>query len=162
MGNTPTCVGKTFLGQHLHCGQQKHPHVCGEDGLLDRCARCGAETPPRVWGRPIQFRLGRAQLGNTPTCVGKTRWRQWCQQRRQKHPHVCGEDSIAQSLASSWLETPPRVWGRLVWSGGSPPDYGNTPTCVGKTPRSVRRPVAIEKHPHVCGEDVVFASIFPP
>ena len=30
-GNTPTCVGKTFMGLCAKYSFEKHPHVCGED-----------------------------------------------------------------------------------------------------------------------------------
>ena len=32
---------------------------------------------------------------------------------------------------------------------------GNTPTCVGKTPSPAAMQWLAEKHPHVCGEDII-------
>ena len=66
---------------------------------------------------------------------------------------MCGEDATAEVFNLSVLETPPRVWGRLTFKDGDDTDFGNTPTCVGKTlPPQVRAGDA-RKHPHVCGED---------
>ena len=76
-----------------------------------------------------------------------------------KHPHVRGEDAISQSNPNSELETPPRAWGRLNELLCALRVWGNTPTCVGKTPRSVPAYAVYWKHPHVRGEDPSF--IFP-
>ena len=51
------------------------------------------------------------------------------------------------------LETPPRAWGRPVISGLIIRAWGNTPTCVGKTPPLDALVKNLWKHPHVRGED---------
>ena len=65
-------MGKTqrfFRQRAIH---RKHPHVHGEDFPLLGGMREGSETPPRAWGRRIS-RIGKFDnLGNTPTCMGKT------------------------------------------------------------------------------------------
>ena len=35
LGNTPTCVGKTHAVAHLFTCKKKHPHVRGEDSILE-------------------------------------------------------------------------------------------------------------------------------
>ena len=133
--NTPTCVGKTLWAVMNTRHRQKHPHVRGEDPNCATVLRESGETPPRAWGRPQRPAIHHILLGNTPTCVGKTR----CTRRRcrqdWKHPHVRGEDPNPRDVRSARLETPPRAWGRPTTSSYS--------SCLPW------------KHPHVRGEDSV-------
>ena len=74
--NTPTCVGKTRIPLPNLVRLWKHPHVRGED-QRGRCARnYFAETPPRAWGRPSSALMPPPPGRNTPTCVGKTTYRE--------------------------------------------------------------------------------------
>ena len=50
-------------------------------------------------------------------------------------------------------ETPPRAWGRRAIGSRDVNNYGNTPTCVGKTFSQEWIPPMPKKHPHVRGED---------
>ena len=126
MGKTPSVgVGRGPRG--------KHPHMRGEDGVSAIGTKIYVETPPHAWGRHPNFTLFLKQLGNTPTCVGKTDYTRWMSAHIQKHPHMRGEDSESMSVFYYKRETPPHAWGRHS-------DYlyfdmaeRNTPTCVGKT-----------------------------
>ena len=158
-GNTPTCVGKTFAVALHGLGQGKHPHVRGEDPAMIHASAGNAETPPRAWGRQMLARCWRLTSRNTPTCVGKTRGSLPRLPRGEKHPHVRGEDKALPQASSARLETPPRAWGRPLGVGVVTYTGGNTPTCVGKTPRMQHKGNASWKHPHVRGEDVVVASV---
>ena len=173
--NTPTCVGKTARPCCEKIAFWKHPHVRGEDfGVGVRVGSAG-ETPPRAWGRRGFRPLWRPHGRNTSTCVGKTRWYSDNHIKREKHPHVRGEDPTGEEQRSPLLETPPRAWGRQIRrrnfrnsTGNTPRAWGrllraavpatqggNTPTCVGKTPQG-RFPLhGCQKHPHVRGEDYV-------
>ena len=51
------------------------------------------------------------------------------------------------------METPPRAWGRRRAIFGSKIHFGNTPTCMGKTPLIPLMTFSSKKHPHVHGED---------
>ena len=152
-GNTPTCVGKTEVGDSCTVSAEKHPHVRGEDHHHGRKAKARAETPPRAWGRLTSgHQAGRAN-GNTPTCVGKTAAQLRWDTPAQKHPHVRGEDITGWEQCHCVRETPPRAWGRhseIHQAVGAP---GNTPTCVGKTFLQEMRGNGAQKHPHVRGED---------
>ena len=131
--NTPTCVGKTATAQ-IHCvAVQKHPHVRGEDAAMAGVGGQKTETPPRAWGRPKWEDKNGVEIGNTPTCVGKTMT--WCTptSSRRKHPHVRGEDLHRRLYGFDNVETPPRAWGRPFAQVSSEKFGGNTPTCVGKT-----------------------------
>ncbi len=122
-------------------GFQKHPHVRGEDCRRPGSAVCPSETPPRAWGRRHRRRRDRAMRRNTPTCVGKTWAAMGLQIRKEKHPHVRGEDFAALKSQTSPMETPPRAWGRRSRGRTRAISVRNTPTCVGKT-RSQRNPCA--------------------
>ena len=92
--NTPTCVGKTKKSTGGARRKKKHPHVRGEDHL-HRCKTAYIqETPPRAWGRPADTNNTPLFLRNTPTCVGKTEVMNAVVSKKQKHPHVRGEDQL--------------------------------------------------------------------
>ena len=131
--NTPTCVGKTARDPRQHGGEEKHPHMRGEDDPKRQAILEAAETPPHAWGRPSCPLSNILRTRNTPTCVGKTTrtGQEWPD--KGKHPHMRGED--ASSLVSNLLrtETPPHAWGRQHTIKSERPVFRNTPTCVGKT-----------------------------
>ncbi len=151
--NTPTCVGKTCAGWTASSESQKHPHVRGEDAVGCCGQAQGVETPPRAWGRRHEQHRAVHRRGNTPTCVGKTRYQHHGLCRLQKHPHVRGEDAMSREPKDYKAETPPRAWGRRCAARRSSRSKGNTPTCVGKTPPFLSKPSTTQKHPHVRGED---------
>ncbi len=64
-----------------------------------------------------------------------------------------GEDTRCGEWRISCKETPPRAWGRPSTPTQTDLAWRNTPTCVGKTYRLFHQQLAIEKHPHVRGED---------
>ena len=72
---------------------QKHPHVRGEDEIAEFAAPSAIETPPRAWGRLSNINSYAILNGNTPTCVGKTSFNEYCRHEVEKHPHVRGEDT---------------------------------------------------------------------
>ncbi len=152
-GNTPTCVGKTRLDPRRQVNTWKHPHVRGEDS--DKTFKDGSdqETPPRAWGRLVRAGIRGHQLGNTPTCVGKTTPPSVVKGKSRKHPHVRGEDFGGAVILNDTSETPPRAWGRPLRSLPTRWTIGNTPTCVGKTLAFRQCRHGGEKHPHVRGED---------
>ena len=151
--NTPTCVGKTRLDPRRQVNTWKHPHVRGEDS--DKTFKDGSdqETPPRAWGRLVRAGIRGHQLGNTPTCVGKTTPPSVVKGKSRKHPHVRGEDFGGAVILNDTSETPPRAWGRPLRSLPTRWTIGNTPTCVGKTLAFRQCRHGGEKHPHVRGED---------
>ena len=65
-------MGKTALDGELTDIDQKHPHVRGEDDLIEDAKEAYMETPPRAWGRLAYRAEAKTHVGNTPTCVGKT------------------------------------------------------------------------------------------
>src|SRR5690606_35043738 len=95
----------------------------------------------------------------TPTCVGRTCSPPGPPVAGAAHPHVRGEDLRVSRIACRLSGSPPRAWGGRL----DVPIPGGcdrlTPTCVGRTPRSGRRPSCDPAHPHVRGEDLRSARI---
>ncbi len=151
--NTPTGVGKTHLGLERSGADEKHPHRRGEDFGLRLYGSGKSETPPQAWGRLISEQVPYGRDGNTPTGVGKTRWRTTTKARKQKHPHRRGEDTYATLILCLVMETPPQAWGRPTWPRTVLGQYRNTPTGVGKTEKKCLIAGSIRKHPHRRGED---------
>ena len=52
---TPTCVGKTRWAVQERSGSQVHPHVCGENLVNYFTNTCEFGSPPRVWGKLLNF-----------------------------------------------------------------------------------------------------------
>ena len=157
--NTPTCVGKTQEYPATLEAFEKHPHVRGEDFGLTPTDAIALETPPRAWGRRYHHITGDVSIGNTPTCVGKTRPRPESGWWKWKHPHVRGEDRHGKGGGVWDIETPPRAWGRQSGPSIFLMKYGNTPTCVGKTSSLACFSFCRWKHPHVRGEDFLFQAL---
>ena len=137
---------------------EKHPHVRGEDSSQNLSVRRRLETPPRAWGRRKRVSNAAHLVRNTPTCVGKTYRPQRRERRREKHPHVRGEDSHSFPSSPAVSETPPRAWGRRNPGRSGRRRRGNTPTCVGKTEQGGVLNRGCWKHPHVRGEDIYARS----
>ena len=133
MRNTPTCVGKTTMTADLTSFSAKHPHMRGEDWPGCAGPAIWWETPPHAWGRlPFPSSVF-SNIGNTPTCVGKTDPLGHLSGHSWKHPHMRGEDSLGQGCNYVEEETPPHAWGRPEVRSEDILSFRNTPTCVGKT-----------------------------
>ena len=96
---TPTCVGKTSMSPPSTRPYPVHPHVRGEDDVIDA---------PDV--RHVRF---------TPTCVGKTHSFGRPGWEFPVHPHVRGEDVIAVPFLRVAFGSPPRAWGRRDATAGT-------------------------------------------
>ncbi len=72
---------------------------------------------------------------------------------------MCREDSSTPMLVDPSQETPPRAWGRQKVALSEASKVRNTPTCVGKTHASTPFGAHLQKHPHVRGEDKIFARV---
>ena len=92
-----------------------------------------------------------------PTCVGKTRSTSSSDSSRkeqgQGHPHMRGEDSRFHKRGHACRGTSPHAWGRHVGKELKERQYGNIPTCVGKTKVANAKGILIREHPHMRGED---------
>ena len=89
----------------------------------------------------------------TPTCVGKTLEGNQGGGDVLVHPHVRGEDLPRILPSRSTSGSPPRAWGRPIFSILATLILRFTPTCVGKTRASKESKRLPAVHPHVRGED---------
>ena len=112
--NTPTCVGKTYMPKVDSTKMVKHPHMRGEDASLLIPSLLSSETPPHAWGRLGQAAAAIKVIGNTPTCVGKTKTLKNADLSDEKHPHMRGEDTSTSETDAASSETPPHAWGRPI------------------------------------------------
>ena len=93
------------------------------------------------------------KLRNIPTCVGKTSFETLGNLRLGKHPHLRGENAMAELDPEGMMETSPPAWGKLPLRPIDNLRDRNIPTCVGKTTsRPWSRPLR-RKHPHLRGEN---------
>ena len=152
-GNTPAYAGKTAILSAIRTTRKKHPRVCGEDAQTQAPQIAIRETPPRMRGRPEQYRGRNRKIRNTPAYAGKTRRFLNVRCKKEKHPRVCGEDSPSSSCTPLALETPPRMRGRHSALCMSLTTGRNTPAYAGKTLLPLAERLAVGKHPRVCGED---------
>ena len=120
------------------------------------------ETPPRMRGRLTRSRSLKKAAGNTPAYAGKTSGRFLRGPTWQKHPRVCGEDSLAARRPRGNVETPPRMRGRPGRGLTDHNSYRNTPAYAGKTTLEDLYDEVDEKHPRVCGEDIIPAEMIRP
>ena len=141
---TPTCVGNTRTVCRARRLRAVHPHVCGEYFFTATKSAAPCGSPPRVWGIRKKLGVGRPWERFTPTCVGNTPFPPSASIWGPVHPHVCGEYKTSAILISSFVGSPPRVWGILKPRilGWFPKRF--TPTCVGNTQISL--PVHPAKH----------------
>ena len=147
MGSTPPFV--LFLRLPWN-----HPHVYGEyigESVLNVIH---VESPPCVWGVLSALLAPRIEDGNHPHVYGEYRWPSsgtdivtritpMCMGSTAKtnnlvyvsknHPHVYGEYPNHGYGRQSRRESPPCVWGVLVFSDPKIVKVRITPMCMGST-----------------------------
>ena len=69
--NTPTCVGKTEGNYYANDMLEKHPHVRGEDVVVQSDCKATTETPPRAWGRLTHKQMQVIRLKTPPRAWGR-------------------------------------------------------------------------------------------
>ena len=73
-------------------------------------------------------------------------------QSTSNFPHVYGEYQGNVTVRSSYVESPPCVWGVLLSAQGVLSANGITPMCMGSTGYLVDSKYVSQNHPHVYGE----------
>jgi len=149
---TPTGVGKRGFRPGISPGNPVHPHGRGEKCGSAPSQRPRLGSPPRAWGKALDFNDGLLSLGFTPTGVGKRSPQPQRLARKQVHPHGRGEKSASEQKLVSPYGSPPRAWGKVAARHARGQRGRFTPTGVGKR-RSANRGRAESKvHPHGRGE----------
>ena len=109
-------------------------------------------SPPRMWGlhpdRSVQGQVRRF----TPTYVGTSPEPIRLRPPPQVHPHVCGDFRVHAVVRWHHGGSPPRMWGLLKPGPAPPPSTRFTPTYVGTSSSDISKAIAVQVHPHVCGD----------
>ena len=92
------------------------------------------------------------RIGIIPTRVGTRKTVSSCRNRKQDHPHACGDKEAIPPLPLPLLGSSPRVWGQailkleLVLCARIIPTRVGTRLCRGELTSTSR------DHPHACGD----------
>ena len=121
--------------------------------MLGLHSRWKLETPPRMWRKHRQSPSLRDFLRNTSTYVEKTLALFSVSLVKEKHLHVCGENSYPSRCDGKTLETPPRMWRKRRKVSDICRRVRNTSTYVEKTNTLMLSVLRVWKHLHVCGEN---------
>ena len=89
---TPTCVGTTRTGSWPQRILAVHPHVRGDNDILESIENRINGSPPRAWGQQFLLPVPLKTLRFTPTCVGTTAASQSSRCCCAVHPHVRGDN----------------------------------------------------------------------
>ena len=105
-----------------------------------------------MWGKVNSEQQYLANLGITPTHVGKSRRWRGKQDGGWDHPHPCGEKGSRSYCEVGCGGSPPPMWGKvsLKFHFSSSPRI--TPTHVGKRKSWASKKDSLKDHPHPCGE----------
>ena len=88
--------------------------MCGEKTLQNSTKSFQKGSPPRVWGKAVEWENIELDERITPTCVGKSCRMGLYRSEVEDHPHVCGEKQPCDILNPTFTGSPPRVWGKAV------------------------------------------------
>ncbi len=135
--NISTCVEKTLLFRGLTTPPEKHLHVRGENTVRLTASRSVVETSPRAWRKRLPVIKLNSFVRNISTCVEKTETRYNGHRLLQKHLHVRGENFSMRAISSTFVETSPRAWRKLIRCSNLQELRRNISTCVEKTPQKV-------------------------
>ena len=127
--------------------------MCGENPPLCRSRGISRGSPPRVRGKHDKVRGGAGDVGITPACAGKTRFRMQAASSNRDHPRVCGENLPVCYVLRGCVGSPPRVRGKQRRAGRRDAQRRITPACAGKTTDAKKALASEEDHPRVCGEN---------
>ena len=127
--------------------------MCGENNVRKTERHLLSGSPPRVRGKLSANTYDAKASRITPACAGKTTAVFFFSIASQDHPRVCGENSRMTDRELSRTGSPPRVRGKLVYSGQLETYVRITPACAGKTIQTSRNLFPRQDHPRVCGEN---------
>ena len=108
-----------------------------------------------MWRKQIQYSKTTDNRRNTSTYVEKTLTLAINEHISEKHLHVCGENSFSKSRSKTKQETPPRMWRKQLECDVAGVPHRNTSTYVEKTYPLDTALNPVQKHLHVCGENMV-------
>ena len=152
---TPTRVGTTTQIPRPSSAASVHPHARGDNAADILALGTTPGSPPRAWGQHMQRIQNHRRQRFTPTRVGTTGEPTSPPIVVTVHPHARGDNSGEVFLAPPGFGSPPRAWGQLPQVIERDGNLRFTPTRVGTTPASRRRPRPRPVHPHARGDNAL-------
>ncbi len=76
---------------------------------------------------------------------------------KQDHPHACGDKKAFDVDILINPGSSPRVWGQATIIIGGFALLGIIPTRVGTSPRCILYIIALQDHPHACGDKALYS-----
>ena len=150
---TPADAGKTPVADARAVRAWDHPRGCGENSLFLRYTDGADGSPPRMRGKLSIYDVIETINRITPADAGKTFSCDAVVGAAQDHPRGCGENLPSVSEPQIGTGSPPRMRGKLVWSGFWAASDGITPADAGKTGGCFYKILEGKDHPRGCGEN---------
>ena len=133
VGITPADAGKTKSPKIPIPETADHPRGCGENQLRLQLRQSMRGSPPRMRGKPQNFRSRKSPKRITPADAGKTLRRQGRNTHRWDHPRGCGENFRRLLEPVNRPGSPPRMRGKPNLSTRYLVNARITPADAGKT-----------------------------
>ena len=152
---TPACAGKRWMFQSSRKGLRDHPRLCGEKPEPEEDTLTILGSPPLVRGKVSPFCFYLPGYRITPACAGKSLTCFLGTVPSEDHPRLCGEKNIVVLKGEQKLGSPPLVRGKVSSISYTPPSYGITPACAGKSIDNDTSSLLVKDHPRLCGEKKV-------
>ncbi len=149
----PRVYGENAILDGEECIDEDHPRVYGENSQRISRRKPLQGSPPRIRGKhEFGFNHGN-QVGITPAYTGKTNLAPVGVYEVKDHPRVYGENIKRHLYISRDAGSPPRIRGKLGYSGWAGNDCRITPAYTGKTHLKTKGATDAQDHPRVYGEN---------
>ena len=152
---TPAYAGKSSRPLRPPECRKDHPRVCGEKQKKSPTGLVTRGSPPHVRGKGADEQGVGGVAGITPAYAGK---RVRCSQQAlpcTDHPRVCGEKLYPICSSIDLWGSPPRMRGKVHFTGAVVVGGGITPAYAGKSSHVLLRCRCTGDHPRVCGEKLI-------
>ncbi len=150
-GSIPAPAGETALRSFWPTRSGVHPRACGGNGHPSPWWRPAPGPSPRLRGKRLLERAGRALNRSIPAPAGET-LSENCKPRSQAvHPRACGGNPSSRRRRGLCSGPSPRLRGKPDVATGSPHGDGSIPAPAGETYCYDYPKVEPEVHPRACG-----------
>ncbi len=128
---TPTCVGTIRYALPGVAVYVVHPHMRGDNYLINLKCNNRYGSPPHAWGQLLLLYFINLLARFTPTSVGTMPVPSAIFYAPWVHPHKRGDNTNETPAKFAFNGSPPQAWGQFKDSGLSHEDVRFTPTSVG-------------------------------
>ena len=124
---TPAHAGKRTRSWRAYGCPWDHPRVGGEKASEESRWWALKGSPPHRRGKDRTIKTIAAFTRITPAWAGKSPWGSGSFLQSQDHPRVGGEKMLDASRALSWVGSPPRRRGKVLFKALCETAFGITP-----------------------------------